>query len=135
MECIISRFNTSVEILNSSATYNFAWQKSGGAMAPPVLPGLYWFSFFLNSHNEMYHIAALFKISKECNLRNTNQKSRFLSQNHNSSAREYRASVRHSLNVCAAVPMARIDAANHTTSNILYRRDDSINSLAIFQGI
>ena len=43
MECIISRFNTSVEILKSSATYNFAWQKSGGAMAPPappVLPGL-----------------------------------------------------------------------------------------------
>ena len=43
MECIISRFNTSVEILKSSATYNFAWQKSGGPWPfrpPPVLPDL-----------------------------------------------------------------------------------------------
>ena len=28
MEDIISKFNTTVEILKSSATYNFAWQKS-----------------------------------------------------------------------------------------------------------
>ena len=43
MECIISRFNTSVEILNSSATYNFACQKKWGGHgppAPPVLPAL-----------------------------------------------------------------------------------------------
>ena len=38
MECIISKFNTSVEILKSSYTYNFAWQKSGGAMAPRPPP-------------------------------------------------------------------------------------------------
>ena len=38
MECIISRFDNSVEILKSSATYNFAWQKSGGAMLPPAPP-------------------------------------------------------------------------------------------------
>ena len=44
MEFIISKFHASVEILKSSATFNFAWQKSGGAMAPkspPVLPGLF----------------------------------------------------------------------------------------------
>ena len=38
MECIISKFNTSVEILKSSSTYNFAWQKSGGGMGPPPPP-------------------------------------------------------------------------------------------------
>ena len=41
---IISKFDTEVEI-KSSATYNYAWQKSGEAMAPkapppPVLPAL-----------------------------------------------------------------------------------------------
>ena len=41
MECIISKFNTTVEILKSSTTYNFALQKSvcvcvcvGGGMLP-----------------------------------------------------------------------------------------------------
>ena len=34
---IISKFNTSVEI-KSSATYNYAWEKSGEAMAPPAPP-------------------------------------------------------------------------------------------------
>ena len=49
MKCIISKCNTSVEILKSSTTYNFAWQKSvcvcvwGGAWSPgpPVLPALH----------------------------------------------------------------------------------------------
>ena len=38
MECIISKCNNSVEILKFSATYNFAWQKSGGGHGPPGPP-------------------------------------------------------------------------------------------------
>ena len=38
MECIISKFNTPIEILKSSSTYNFAWQKSGVGHGPPGPP-------------------------------------------------------------------------------------------------